>query len=290
MKQSWAQESLSIPAVIPDSQFTPLRESISNELSGKMDSIIKTNKLWHKLVKRKKMAVGIVRLSDPSHPQVAWLNPDFTMYAASLPKIAILLAAVQAFEKGTLKESPEILDELALMIRKSDNQAATRFIERIGMQNIQDLLVSAPFKFYDEKKGGGLWVGKLYAKWGKKKADPLKNLSHAANVRQVCRFYYLLALGKIINPQRSAQILNILSHPDIEHKFVKSLGTVYPHNRLFRKSGTWKQWHSDSILVWGKQKKNRYILVALVEHKTGGTILKELAGIVDTLVKQDTLK
>ncbi len=139
------------------------------------------------------------------------------------------------------------------------------------------------FGFYSPTRGG-LWIGKRYSKKGKTTPDPLNGISHAANVRQVCRFYYLLATGRLINPERSRQILNILSNPGIKHKFVKALKDDYPGKRLFRKSGTWKKWHSDSILVWGRPSEPRYILVVLIENAKGTKILKTLAEEVDALM------
>ena len=55
------------------------------------------------------------------------------MYAASLPKIAVLLAALESFEDGTLKATPEMDSDLVEMIRRSDNAAASRVIERVGL-------------------------------------------------------------------------------------------------------------------------------------------------------------
>ncbi|MFC1586066.1 serine hydrolase [Fibrobacterota bacterium] len=280
---AFSQKPVALPQPVPDSQFVPLRESISEELTEKLNEIVYRNKTWKKLVSRRKMAVGVVRLTDTENPETAWINPNLTMYAASLPKIGILLAAMQEIEDGGLKESTELTNDLTDMIRKSDNQTATRVIDRIGLKKIRDVLTSPQFEFYNEEKGGGLWIGKRFAKQGRRFGDPMKNLAHAANVRQVCRFYYLLITGRIISRKRSNQILNILSHPEIEHKFVKSLGMKYPLKRLFRKSGTWKHWHSDSVLVWGKTPDKRYILVALIESPDGEQILRDLAQQVDNV-------
>jgi beta-lactamase class A len=205
------------------------------------------------------------------------------MYAASLPKIAILLAAYVSFDDGSLKETPEIHEDLIAMIRKSDNPAATRMIDRVGLKKIQTVVMDPRYQFYDKEKGGGLWVGKRYAKKGGRNPDPMKGLSHAASVTQVCRFYYQLANGRIINPQRSLEILEILSNPKIEHKFVKILKKLAPQARVYRKSGTWKNWHSDSALVWGPVWR-RYILVSMVENDQGEKILRDLVPVIEGLL------
>src|SRR6185295_3417128 len=56
------------------------------------------------LTRTRHMSVGLVDIRDPAAPRYAAINGDTMMYAASLPKIAILLAAFQAFEEGRLRE------------------------------------------------------------------------------------------------------------------------------------------------------------------------------------------
>ena len=73
--------------------------------------------------------------------------------------------------------------------------------------------------------------------------DPLKGLVHGATVTQVCRFYYLLATGKLISAERSRQMLHILSFPDIHDKFVSVMERSIPLAHLYRKSGTWHVWY-----------------------------------------------
>ena len=64
---------------------------------------MKKNKTWAKLLGKKKMAVGLVDISDPYHVKFAQVNGDEMMYAASLPKIAILLAAYVSFEHDEIQ-------------------------------------------------------------------------------------------------------------------------------------------------------------------------------------------
>lgn len=52
---------------------------------------------------------------------------------------------------------------------------------------------------------------------------------------------------------------------------------------MFRKSGTWKQWHSDAIMVRGTQWRN-YILVGLIESDNGETILRQVLPAVEELI------
>jgi len=275
--------SLSLPLAGGDQQWRPLYDQYDPELQAKLESALEKRPVWHWLIDKQQMAVGVVDLSDLKRPRFARVNGRTMMYAASLPKIAILLAAYVSFEDGTLHETAAIRKDLIAMIRKSDNPAATRLIDRIGLAKIQAVLRNPRYQFYDETKGGGLWVGKRYSKQGDRHPEPLKGLSHAATVTQVCRFYYQLASGRIINPQRSREMLEILSNPGIMHKFVQILRKLAPGAQVYRKSGTWRNWHSDSVLVWGPVWR-RYILVALVESEQGERILKELVPAVEGIL------
>ena len=205
------------------------------------------------------------------------------MYAASLPKIAVLLAAMQAIEDGELEDSPEVRSDMRVMIARSDNSATTRMIDRIGFEKISDVMQDPRYEFYDEDYGGGLWVGKRYAAEGKRVGDPIKNISHAASATQVCRYYYLLSFGRLINEDRSREMLTYLGNPELHHKFVNTLDQVAPRAKVFRKSGSWRDYHSDSVLVWGPTWR-RYILVALVEDPGGERMMRDIMREVDKML------
>tara|TARA_R110000796_G_scaffold35017_3_gene90073 strand:+ start:33905 stop:34822 length:918 start_codon:yes stop_codon:yes gene_type:complete len=275
-----------LPIRILDSEVQALPSLLNKSLQTSLERELKSNPQWKKLIQEKKMAVGVVDLSDPNFTRFARINGNYMMYAASLPKIAILLAAMDAIDKGELKETQEIKDDMRLMISKSNNQASTRMIDRVGYKKIEDVMTDPKYEFYDEHKGGGLWVGKRYGSGGDTNREPLKNLSHAATVTQVCRYYYLLANGKLVNEKRSKQMLNIMENPDLHHKFVNTLDQIAPEARLFRKSGSWRTFHSDSILVWGDDPDRRYILVALIDNENGEQIIRDLVKPVEKVLKK----
>lgn len=278
-----AEEPPSLPSPVPDNAWHSLYQSGDPELQTALERALNANPEWKSLIRKKKMAVGIVDLSEIDLPRFARVNGSVMMYAASLPKIAVLLAVYQAFEDGSVEETDEIHADLAAMIRTSSNEAATRMIDLVGFDKIKQVLTDPRYEFYDPDHGGGLWVGKRYAKSGNRVGDPIANISHAATATQVCRFYYMLVTGRIINAERSRQMLDDLSDPGLHHKFVGVLEKRAPLARLFRKSGSWKQWHSDSILVWGLTWR-RYILVAMVESANGETIMRQLVPVVEGLL------
>lgn len=265
-----------LPIHLENSKLKPLGTLLDKDLQKDLELQLNTIPKWKTLIQQNKLAVGVIDLSNPNEIKYARINGGNMMYAASLPKIAILLAAMDAIEKGELKETPEVTNDMKIMISRSSNSAATRMIDRLGFDKIESVLTDEKYNLYDEEHGGGLWVGKRYASGGATNREPLKNLSHAATVNQVCRFYYLLANGELVNSKRSKQMLGIMEKPALHHKFVNTLDQIAPNARLFRKSGSWKNFHSDSILVWDKNPKRRYILVALVDDTSGEKIIRNL--------------
>ena len=278
-----AQEPL--PLALPEtSSVAQLKNSVDTDLQSSLQKVVNANPEWKSLVNRKKLAIGLVDLKDPGRPRFARLNGNEMMYAASLPKIAILLASMDALDKGELKESDEILNDLNRMISYSDNHASTRMIDRLGYQKIEQVLTDPHYKLYDKSKGGGLWVGKRYAAAGPRYPDPIKGLSHAASVSQVCRFYYMLAMGQLVNHQRSQQMLEIMDNPALHHKFVNTLDKIAPEAHIYRKSGSWKIYHADSALVWDENPQRRYILVALAEDAHGEQIIRDMVNVAEKVL------
>jgi beta-lactamase class A len=177
------------------------------------------------------------------------------------------------------------------MIRNSSNTAATRVLDLVGREELLRILISPKFMLYDERYDGGLWVGKAYAKKGAYRRDPLHKISHGITAIQGARFYYLLDTNRLVGPELTVKMKQILADPAINHKFVKGLKSNHkfvkglkarPGVNLYRKSGTWKQFHADSALVeFGAHK---YIIVGLAEDPQGGKWLEGLAAPLHDMV------
>jgi len=233
-------------------------------------------------VKRKQLAVALVDLSDRGRPRAASMNGDEMMYAASLPKIAILLAAFEKIAEGNMELDDETEDLLERMIRESSNTAATAMMRRVGKEYIARVLLNPRYRLYDPQHNGGLWVGKDYASAGLWRRDPLHNLSHGATAMQVARFYYLLETGNLVTPEHSRKMKEILGSSRLRHKFVRALQRLDPRARLFRKSGSWRTYHSDSAIV--QRNGSRYIAVALSNSPQGGRWLGEVILALDEAI------
>ncbi len=231
---------------------------------------------------QKNLSIVVVDITDPFSPRMAYINPNEMMYAASLPKIAILLGAFDRIANGEMTLDDQTLIRLKEMIRNSSNAAATEILNRVGKDYLTELLKSPRYRLYDPEKNGGLWVGKEYGRSPAYDRDPLHNLSHGATAYQVARFYYLMETGQLVSPELSQLMKSILGNPAIEHKFVRGLKKVHPESRIYRKSGTWRQYHSDSAIV--EHDGRRYIAVALARSPHGGKWLADLIVALDKLV------
>lgn len=265
-------------------EIDPIAELQNADLQKLLQTEIYKNAEWKSLIQNKKMSIAIVDLTDQCNIKYAGLNDDHMMYAASLPKIAILLAAMDAIDTGELEDTKEVRNDMRLMISKSNNQASTRMIDRVGYDKIEAVLRAPKNKLYDEEVGGGLWVGKRYAAGGKRHPEPMKGLSHAATTKQVCSFYYQLAMGNLVNTERSKEMLEIMKDPALHHKFVNTLDRIAPKATIYRKSGSWKNYHADSALVWGPKRK--YIIVALIENDLGEQITRNLVVPIEKVLKK----
>jgi beta-lactamase class A len=144
------------------------------------------------------------------------------------------------------------------------------------------VLLSPRYRLYDPRHNGGLWVGKDYARAGLWRRDPLHNLSHGATAMQVARFYYLLATGNLVTPEHSLMMKDILSRTELGHKFVAALRKIRPDANLFRKSGSWGTFHSDSVLV--ERNGRSYIAVALSNDRNGQRWLERIIVALDGLI------
>ncbi len=282
---------LSLPATnllfadTPQNDYPLLRESYDPALQAGLERAIKSVGLTT-AANNKRLAVALVDMTDVTNPRVASLNGDEMMYAASLPKIAILLGAFVQVERGKMSLTPNVRDSLARMIRVSSNSEATRMLNRVGKRNLIRILESDRFRLYDPTVNGGLWVGKEYGKSAAYQRDPLHNLSHGATAMQTARFYYLLETERLVQPELCREMKELLGNPGIKHKFVKGLSD-FPGVQIYRKSGSWRNWHADSAIV--EAGGSKYIVVALAEDPEGSAWLTRLIKVVHKLIVPTTV-
>ena len=224
-------------------------------------------------------AVGLLDLLTG---RVATIHPDRIEYAASVPKIGILLAWFELHKDDPAALTDEVRHALGLMVKQSSNEMAARFSRELGLKRIQEVLNH--YGLYDASRGGGIWVGKHYGKGDERYTDPVGDHSHAATVRQLLRFYLMLEQGRLVSPEASKTMRAIFESPDIEHDDIKVAKALKDRDvQIIRKWGTWKDWRHDSAVVRGRGR--HYVLVALTEHPQGDAYLEALAVEVDDLMR-----
>ena len=261
--------------------YPELDKSVDARLQSQLENKVESLGL-EDAVRKRRLSVALADITDPENPRFAALNPDNMVYAASLPKIAILYGAFSRIEAGDMQLDTHTRDTLTRMIRVSSNSAATEMLERVGMRYLANQLQSPRVRLYDPKHNGGLWVGRPYGKGGETMRDPMHNLSHGATALQVARFYYLLETGRLVSPALAAEMKSILGDPGIHHKFVKGLESERPTSLVYRKSGSWRNYHADSAIV--ERDGRRYIAVALAEDPQGGEWMSRLIVGMDEAV------
>jgi beta-lactamase class A len=220
-------------------------------------------------------------LLDLQTRRLAMIRPDHCEYAASVPKIGILLAYFAIRPEAATTIDAQTRYELGLMIKASSDEIAAKFSHELGLKKIQDVLNT--WGFYDAEQGGGIWVGKHYGETVERYADPVGDHSHAATVRQLLRFFLLLEREQLVSPTASRVMREIFDSPGIPHdqiKFVK--GLAGRDLDIIRKWGSWEDWLHDAAVVKGHGK--HYILVALTHHPRGNDYLEGLASGVDDLL------
>ncbi len=229
-------------------------------------------------------AQSAVGLLDLRTLRLAMIHPDREEYAASIPKIGILLAYFVRHPEAATNLNPQTRQELGLMAKASNNEMATKFSQEIGLKEVQAVLNDQGF--YDATHGGGIWVGKHYGQGGERYGSPVGDNSHGATIRQLLRYFLLLEQGKLVSSEASRTMREIFVSPGIPHdqiKFVK--GLAGRDVQIIRKWGSWEDWLHDSAVVTGPGR--HYILAALTHHPQGDEYLADLARAVDDLVRQE---
>lgn len=247
--------------------YPDLRDAHDPQLQKALDKALDGPLFWEGVQKRE-MSIVIADVTDLHHPKVAWYNPDVMLYAASLPKIAIVLGVIVESDLGKIELDSETRNQLIRTIRNSSNKEATALLRKVGIERLAEILQDERYgKLYDPDHGGGLWVGREYSKAPVWRRDPLKGISHAASAMQVARFYYGVITGTIIDIKHLPLLAEIFGDPAIKHKFVKGMEDR-KDARIFRKSGTWRDHHADSAVI--ARENLAYIVVYIDKHPEAG--------------------
>lgn len=265
--------SLSAACAAAEDRYPDLRDRHDPAFQKDLDALLgDLPDFWYG-VRKQELSLVIADVTDLKRPKVAWYNPENELYAASMPKVAIVFGAFVEHDRGVLEFDEETRRQLVGMVKKSSNADATAVLRKVGIARLAEILQDERHgELYDIERGGGLWVGKAYDKSPVWKRDPLKNLSHAANAIQVARFYYGVLTGTLVDEKHQPFLAEIFGEPGLNHKFVKGL-KGREDAAIYRKSGTWRNFHSDGAVV--SRDGMEYIAVAV------DTVPEAARGFVD---------
>jgi beta-lactamase class A len=240
--------SLSAACAAAKDRYPDLRDCHDPTLQKDLDQLLSDFPSFWDGVRKQELSFVIADVTDLKHPKVAWYNPENELYAASMPKIAIVFGAFVEHERGVLEFDEETRKQLVGMVKKSSNADASAVLRKVGIQRLAEILQDEDHgKLYDIDRGGGLWVGKAYDKSPVWRRDPLKSLSHAANAIQGARLYYGMMTGTLLDTKHLPFLAEVFGEPGLNHKFVK--GLKGRDAAIYRKSGTWRNFHADGAVV-----------------------------------------
>ncbi len=264
--------------------YPDLRDAHDAGLQAAMDKALgATHDFWNS-VRKRQLSLVVADVTDLRHPRVAWYNPNLMLYAASLPKIAIVFGVFVAAERGALVLDDKTRQQLIRTVKHSSNRDATALLNKVGFERLAEILQDERHgKLYDPEHGGGLWVGKAYGKAPAWRRDPLNGISHGASAMQAARLYYGGMTGTLVDPRHRPLLKEIFGNPAIQHKFVKGL-EGREGVRIFRKSGTWRGYHSDSGLI--VRDNLGYIVVYIDQHPEAARRLVEGIRTIDDVMQE----
>ena len=266
-----------------ESNYPDLRDAHDPQLQKALDAALSPSfpDFWSG-VKNKEFGLIVADITDLKKPRVGWYNPNLMLYAASLPKIDIVLGVFVEVERGNIKLDSQTRSQLIRTIRNSSNRDATALLHKVGFERLAEILQDERYgKLYDPARGGGLWVGKEYGKAPAWRRDPLHGLSHGASAMQAARFYYGVINGTIIDTKYLPDLEEIFGSPAINHKFVKGL-KGRKDAEIYRKSGTWRDYHADSAVV--ARDNLVYIAIYIDNHPDAGRGAVDGIKIVDDVM------
>jgi beta-lactamase class A len=215
-------------------------------------------------VRSGRLALALVDVTAWASPRLAMLNGDRMMYAASLPKIAILLGALAEAEAGRLPLGDTQRAAMANMIRHSDNADASRVLRWVGGERLLVLLQSPRFALYDPGGAGGLWVGKDYGPTAAYRRDPVARFRTGHRLRS--RGCASRSAQAACSPPMNTLMLEVLSRPAAAPSSCWARPRD-PVRVVWRKSGTWRDAHADSALV--ESAGRRFVMVGIAGQPCG---------------------
>ncbi|MGC1404137.1 MAG: serine hydrolase [Thermodesulfobacteriota bacterium] len=238
-----------------------VQEPVSKE-GGSLQNVVENEiihlKATRRLLPGDEISLQVYDLN--AKKMLADVNGTVIRNAASLIKVYVLLAVYEAISRQELQESPEIEHHLYRMIAISDNGATNHLIRRLGQG---DALKGIMAVNAQARKWGfsGTRLRELIPEGG-------KTYSNQTSVADTTLFYRLLYEQKLISPQYSQKMNDILQkniHDRIKTFQIKQDGVA-----VADKTGYVRGLNGDCGIVYQKGMNSGcdYALSIIIENKS----------------------
>lgn len=184
-----------------------------------------------KVAERETWAAAI-DLRDPAAPRMASWQGSEAVYPASVVKLCYMVNAFAQMQAGTLADSPELREDLRLMIQPSDNKATNRILDRLTGAESGPELPPAEMAAWEEKRHTvvrylesiglpGLYatnktfdgsiplMGRDKARLGGPKGDNFEK-SNMLTADDTARLLYLIRNRSVVSERACAEMLELL--------------------------------------------------------------------------------
>ncbi|GAC1445936.1 MAG: hypothetical protein NVSMB56_00720 [Pyrinomonadaceae bacterium] len=258
-----------------------------------------------KKLQREQLAITLIDLRDPQHPQQANFRGDEKIYPASVVKLFYLVAAHRWLEDGKLKDSTELRRALKDMIVESSNDATHYVLDVLTDTVSGPELPESEMKIWAERRNavnryfksiGYADINANQKPWcegpygrdhifvGEKRGNRNKLTTNAT-----ARLLADIVLGKAVTSTRSGQMLDLMKRdfsgtstdPDDQaHGFTGIALANMPKVKLWSKAGWTSTTRHDAAYI-ELPNGARFVLVTYTtEHANERDIIPTVARVV----------
>ncbi len=249
------------------------------------------------------LAITLVDLRDPAHPQQAGVRGDSMIYPASVIKLFFLAAAHRWMEDGKLVDTPELQRALRDMIVDSSNDATHYVIDLLTGTTSGPELREPDLRVWFERRNAVTdyfvslgYTGVLAHKkpWSDgpygRESQAVRLLEPRRNMLTTdatARLLVDIATGKCVTPARSSQMMALL-HRDLVNKSTDPddqasfTGPALPTgSKLWSKAGWTSQARHDAAYI-ELPTGAKFVLVTFTEKNSKDT--KIIQSVARTII------
>ena len=299
-------------AVRPAMAQTQTPPSPSNTLQGLVEEAAKTaiEKFADKKLSENQLAITLIDLRDPQHPQQASFRGNERIYPASVVKLFYLVAVHRWLEDGKIKETDELKRAVRDMIVDSSNEATQYVVDVLTRTTGGYELTPAEMKKWQEKRNN---VNRYYTAlgytninvnqktfcedaYGRERISrgPKGENRNKLTTDATARLLSEIVTGRAVSAQRSAQMMELLRRDfagtskdadDQGHGFTGIVLQGIGGARLWSKAGWTSTTRHDAAYI-ELPDGSKFILVTFTtDHANDREIIPTVARIVMDKIK-----